>query len=121
MYRYSDQDFEGIYIPLCAHAAKWRDIGRSLGFSSSELNVIQSNPVLTAPSSYLRQMISQWLQWYPGDSRGSTSYATSGMLSAALSKVNLDSFVSHLPRGLCLHIIYVICPLLNCFILNYAL
>ena len=34
-------------------------------------------------------MLSQWLQWAPGDGRGSTSFATKGMLHAALLKAKL--------------------------------
>lgn len=41
------------------------------------------------PKSYLRNMLSQWLQWAPGDGRGSTSFATKGMLHAALLKAKL--------------------------------
>ena len=34
-------------------------------------------------------MITQWLQWAPGDGRGSTSVATKELLRAALLQVNL--------------------------------
>ena len=34
-------------------------------------------------------MLSQWLQWTPGDGRGSTGYATRESLHAALLKANL--------------------------------
>ena len=40
---------------------------------------IQNNPMLltqSAPKSYLREMLSLWLQWAPGDRRGSTSIPT---------------------------------------------
>ena len=53
---------------------------------------IQSNPMLltqSAPKSYLREMLSQWLQWTPGDGRGSTGYASKKSLRAALLKANL--------------------------------
>ena len=38
------------------------------------MNSIQSRPMLMAqaPESYLREMLSQWLRWAPGDGRGST-------------------------------------------------
>ena len=41
------------------------------------------------PKSYLREMLNQWLQWAPGDRRGSTGFATKGSLRAALLKANL--------------------------------
>ena len=53
---------------------------------------IQSNPMLltqSAPKSYLREMLSQWLQWAPGDGRGSIGYASKESLRAALLKANL--------------------------------
>ena len=43
----------------------------------------------SAPKSYLREMLSQWLQWAPGDGRGSTGYASKKSLRAALLKANL--------------------------------
>ena len=53
---------------------------------------IQSNPMLlteSAPKSYLRVLLSQWLQWAPGDGRGSTGFATRESLRAALLRANL--------------------------------
>ena len=41
------------------------------------------------PESYLREMLSQWLQWAPGDGRGSTGFATRELLRAALLRANL--------------------------------
>ena len=45
--------------------------------------------LMGAPNSYLREMLSQWLQWAPGDGRGGTSFATKGSLHAALLRANL--------------------------------
>ena len=87
-----DGDHTSIYNKLEDKAAKWRDIGKQLGFREGEMDNIQSNPVLSTqgpPKSYLREMLSQWLQWAPGDRRGSTSYATKGTLHAALLRANL--------------------------------
>ena len=42
-----------------------------------------------APESFLSEMLSQWLQWAPGDGRGSTGFATRESLRAALLKANL--------------------------------
>ena len=74
------------------HAAKWRAIGGALGFSEGELDNIQADLTLitqSPPMSYLKKMVSQWLQWAPGDGRGSTDYATKESLTDALLKVNL--------------------------------
>ena len=64
----------------------------ALGFREGELTNIESNPVLqtqTPPKSWLRKMLSQWLQWSPGDGRGSKGYATIKSLKEALSEANL--------------------------------
>ena len=42
-----------------------------------------------APRSWLREMLTQWLEWAPGDGRGSTGYATKEALHAALLHANL--------------------------------
>jgi hypothetical protein len=87
-----DGDYSSIYVKLAPHAAKWRDIGKELGFKEGEMNNIQSNLVLltqTPPKSYLREMLSQWLQWAPGDKRGSTDFATRESLRVALLRANL--------------------------------
>ena len=36
-------------------------------------------------------MLSQWLQWAPGDSRGSTSFATLEDLKTALNQAGLGA------------------------------
>ena len=56
------------------------------------MDIIQSNPMLltqSPPKSYLRELLSQWLQWAPGDGRGSTGFATRESLRTALLKANL--------------------------------
>ena len=64
-----------------------------LGFKSGELDNIQSNPLLLsqAPTSWLSVMLSQWLQWAPGDGRGSNSFATMEGLKAALGQAGLGA------------------------------
>ena len=57
------------------------------------MNNIQIRPMLTmsAPNSWLGEMLTQWLQWAPGDGRGSTGFATKETLRAALLKANLGN------------------------------
>ena len=78
---------------LSKDAAKWREIGIYLGFGTNELDIIQCKPALYtgAPTSWLQEIISQWLQWAPGDSRGSTSFATLENLKTALRHVGLGA------------------------------
>ena len=90
--RLGDDDHSSIYNKLEDKAAKWRDIGKELGFKEGEMDNIQSNPMLltqSAPNSYLREMLTKWLQWAPGDRRGSTGYATKESLRTALLRTNL--------------------------------
>ena len=44
---------------------KWEDIGLALGFTFPELKVISGNPLLLndAPTSYLTELLGQWVQW----------------------------------------------------------
>ena len=78
---------------LTKHSADWKIIGLYLGFSSGELNDIEARPFLLqgAPRSWLSAMLAQWLQWAPGDCRGSTSFATLENLKTALNHANLGA------------------------------
>ena len=81
--------------------SNWRAIGSQLGFSTRELDdikktrdslvsyVIKSN---SEPDLILGEtadictiiMLDEWLQWHPGDSRGSTSFPTYSTLQKSL-------------------------------------
>ena len=89
--RFNDADHSSIYSKLKGKAANWKDIGEALGFKEGEMNNIESRPKLymQAPESFLREMLSQWLQWAPGDGRGSKGFATRESLRAALLEANL--------------------------------
>ena len=69
------------------------DIRKALGFKEGEMENIDHCPTLmvSAPKSWLREMLTQWLQWAPGDGRGSTGFATKETLRAALLKANLGN------------------------------
>lgn len=98
-YYLNDGDHREIYVKLESHAAEWRDIGKSLGFSEQEMNTIQSNPILViqgAPKSYLRELLTQYLQWGPGDQRGSKDFPTRDSLRIALQQTNLSQLASRL-------------------------
>jgi hypothetical protein len=90
-------------LELCA--TKWRDIGRQLGFKKGEMINIENHPglLVEAPESYLREMLSMWLQWAPGDARGSTGFATRESLRAALLKANLGQLAHRLDTYLIQH------------------
>lgn len=80
------------------YASRWKDFGLNLGFLSSELSGIEARPLLflEAPKSWLRAMLESWLQWCPGDKRGSTGFATLSALKDAVSKAGLGRTASEL-------------------------
>ena len=86
---------------LQAHSAKWREIGSFLGFFPGELGNIEARPSLLsgAPRSWLSAMLTDWLQWAPGDGRGSTSFATLESLKAALNQAGLGAIAHYLEIG----------------------
>ena len=86
-----ERDHINVYEKLQFHAARWRDIGTSLGFSQGELDNIQATPLLlsAAPKSWLSAMLAEWLQWAPGDGHGRTGFATVKSLSDALLHAGL--------------------------------
>ena len=73
------------------HASKWKDIGTHLGFLQGELDNIEGKPSLhsSGPKAWLREMLREWLEWAPGDSRGSSSCASIESLKCALDKSGL--------------------------------
>ena len=86
-----DKHLRTLYATLSEHSHKWRDIGIHLGFHTSKLENIQAKPLLLsgAPNTYLQEMLTEWLQWAPGDGRGSENCATLGGLRDALNKAGL--------------------------------
>ena len=82
-------------------AAKWREIGTYLEFQQEELNIIEARPLLlnSAPKSWLSAMLSEWMEWTPGDSRGSTKYANLVDLKSAVSKAGFGVVASGLSLG----------------------
>ena len=69
----TESDLPGLLSKLDGHAHRWRDIGIYLGFQENELDNIQARALLLqgSPQSWLRAMLSEWLQWARKDSRGS--------------------------------------------------
>ena len=99
--RCNSSHFSHLYAQLSSHAADWSEIGSYLGFSQSELKIISCDPLnlSEAPKGYLRAMLSQWLEWAPGDHRGSKQYATLETLKAAVCKAGLGVTANTLTRN----------------------
>ena len=87
-----------LYGQLSGHASKWKDIGTYLKFHNSELNTIEAKPSLyhEGTEGFLREMLSKWLEWAPGDQRGSEQYATLEALKIAVSSAGLGTSAADL-------------------------
>ena len=87
------QNYEALYAQLHIYNTKWKEIGIHLGFTEGELDNIEARPrssdLAVAPSCWLKTMLSEWLEWAPGDSRGSTKSAALEDLEAVLRKAGL--------------------------------
>ena len=89
-----------LFEQLSSCADQWRRIGVNLKFTEYELNEIGSHNLLAfgswipeiSPKDSLREMLAEWLQWAPGDARGSTNFATLEALKDALRKAGLGTF-----------------------------
>ena len=84
-------DLSTFLCKLNPHASKWREIGTHLGFHQGELDNIEHKPLLLneGPKAWIREMLREWLEWAPGDSRGSSSSASIECLKCALDKSGL--------------------------------
>ena len=88
--RLTDKHLPALFRRLKKHASKWKEIGMHLGFLPGELDNIEARPTLIrgAPVSCLG---AAWMQWAPGDSRGSTEFATLDDLKASLRDADLGA------------------------------
>ena len=87
----SESHLPKLLCKLNNHASKWGDIGMHLGFCQGELDNTECKPLLLneGPKAWLREMLREWLEWAPGDSRGSSSCASIDSLKCALDKSGL--------------------------------
>ena len=80
---------------------KWNEIGLELGFTPPELNQVKHNPSLftSAPASFLRELLSQWVQWPTKDH---PKKPILGALCEALrsSQVRLGQLAEKVERGM---------------------
>ncbi len=99
--RLTQHHYPELIRKLKSHASQWRYIGLNLGFLPGELLNIETKPSLfaDAPRSWFGALLSEWLQWAPGDSRGSIQYATLKALKLALSESGLGAAASDLTIG----------------------
>ena len=94
----SPSDHATLLKQLKQHADKWREIGTYLGFTQGELDYIQAGPLhlSQAPVSWLSEMIRKWLDWAPGDHRGSTQYANLESFQTSIRDAGLEKTAEEL-------------------------
>ena len=80
-----DDHLRVIIRQLRKHSSDWKKIGRELGFHQGELSNINARPDNRTAEDFLCTMLSEWLQWAPGDSRDSIEYATLSVLKRAVN------------------------------------
>ena len=71
----------------------WKCIADRVGFTSEEIQKIENEKQL---GRQLLGMLNEWVQWYPGDRRGSTNFPTYSALIIALKKIGIGVAVQHL-------------------------
>ena len=61
----TERDVAALLLLVYRFSDKWYNIGIGMGFTLSELNVIESKPLLLsgAPTRYLTELLNQWIQW----------------------------------------------------------
>ena len=63
----TERDVAALMLLVHCFSDKWYVIGLGLGFTPSELNLIVGRPLLAivgaAPTSYLIELLNQWVQW----------------------------------------------------------
>ena len=92
------EHLSSLYRQLSEHASKWKEIGTYLGFHGGELSNIEAKPSLhhESPKGFLLELLSEFLEWAPGDSRGSKEYATLGALKEAVRDAGLGKMAAEL-------------------------
>ena len=83
---------------------KWRKFGLELGFTSEEMAEITAEE--TKPFGFFTKfddgelspigLLKRWTAWFPGDDRGTKTFATYSGLKTALMKAGLGNKIQHL-------------------------
>ena len=83
-----EQDVSWICAVLQLYSRHWHIIAHGLGFTETEISTVEASYASRTdhPYSYLQAMLFRWLQWFPGDIRGSTYYPTLEYLQKALDE-----------------------------------
>ena len=87
-----------LHEQLCPCADKWEKIAMGLRFTSDEIRIIKSNPAnfTGGPTACLGAVLTDWMQWAPGDARGSKDRATLEALKTAVSRAGFGVIADEL-------------------------
>jgi hypothetical protein len=102
-------DYGCLCKKLHSCAAEWQCIAQSLRFTFSEISTIEANPRNVRPTSFINNVVGLWLEWAPGDARGSKDYATLEQLQNAVSQAGFGVVASELTKGMYRSTIFRIC------------
>ena len=82
------QHYGTLYEQLCPCADKWEMIAIGLRFTGDEIRSIKHDlmNITGGPRACLGAILTDWMQWFPGDTRGSKDRATLEALKTAVSK-----------------------------------
>ena len=61
----SIKDHQRLCKAVSEAAAKWRALGRKLGFTHDELGDVTRCPGLKEDKDYMDELLSRWLKWAP--------------------------------------------------------
>ncbi len=83
-----DRHYGTLVEQLVPCASGWIGIAGSLDFKAHEIAGIQANVMIMigAPLACLREVLTLWMRWAPGDARETKDVATLEALKAAVTK-----------------------------------
>ena len=61
----STEDHQWLRTTMSKAAAKWRALGKELGFTHDELGAVVTLPGLNENKDYMDELLSRWLKWAP--------------------------------------------------------
>ena len=59
------EDVDSLFAIVQSAKAKWRDIGRELGFTLREMDAIGSKKGISSDQDYFQELLDLWLNWAP--------------------------------------------------------
>ena len=108
LYLWEGYNYGRGYGYIICKGEKWKKIGSELGFTSEEMEEVISKAFSNSKTKTeknvsfddrdinLLVLLQSWIAWYPGDSRGTKTFATYSKLKTALVKAGLGDMARDL-------------------------